>query len=185
MSTVVLLAAGRSSRTSGLKQLYKVEEEYLVNHQIKALQAYGFDVAVVLGYVQEKIRKVLDRGVTVIYNERYEEGMFSSVKKAVASLESETLLFCHVDRPVPDLSVFEALLKNEKSVAVAFYKGEKAPPVKICAEVKTRLLDSDLKRLDHWVAVEKDVAYVEVDDPKVHYNANSDETLEKYFGKRM
>jgi len=182
MTTVVLLAAGRSSRTSGLKQLYKVEEEYLVNHQIKALQSYGFDVAVVLGYAYEKIRKILERNVQIVYHEHYEEGMFSSVKKAVSSIESDTLLFCHVDRPVPDFSVFEALLAIEKPVAVALYRGEKAPPVKIGAFAKNSLLNSELKRLDHWVAAQKEVAYVAVNDPKIHYNANSDEALEKYFG---
>ncbi len=182
MITAVLLAAGRSRRTSGLKQLYRTGGEYLINLQVRTLQSYGFDVAVVLGHEEEKIRKILDRGVTVVHNERYEAGMFSSVKKAVASLESGTLLFCHIDRPVPERSVFEALTENESAVATAFYDGRKAPPVKIGVSAKNRLLDSDLERLDHWVAAQKDAVYVEVDDPKVHCNANTDEALKRYFG---
>ncbi|KYJ85806.1 nucleotidyltransferase family protein [Sulfurovum riftiae] len=182
MTTVVLLAAGRSSRTSGLKQLYRVDGEYLINIQTGILQSYGFDVAVVLGYEYEKIRRVLAKNVTVVYNENYDEGMFSSVKKAFQSLDREALVFCHIDRPVPDLSVFKALLENGKRVAVALYNGKKAPPVRIHASVKDSLLDSDLKRLDHWVSAEDDVAYVDVDDPKVHYNANTDEALKQYFG---
>ncbi len=182
MTTVVLLAAGRSRRTSEPKQLYRVEGEYLINHQIGILRSYGFEVAVVLGHKYETICRVLDKHVTVVYNENYDEGMFSSVKKAFQSLDREALLFCHIDRPVPDLSVFKALLENGKRVAVAFYNGKKAPPVRIHASVKDSLLDSDLKRLDHWVSSEEDVAYVEVDDPKVHYNANTDEALKQYFG---
>jgi len=183
VTTVVLLAAGKSRRTSGLKQLYRTGGEYLLNRQIRTLQSYGFEVAVVLGYACEKIRKVLDKGVTVIENENYEEGMFSSVKKAFKVLESETLIFCHVDRPVPDISVFKALLQNENPVAAAFHKDRKAPPIKIHASVRSRLLDSDFTRLDHWVvALGDSAAYVEVDDPKIHYNANTDEALDKYFG---
>ena len=178
---VVLLAAGKSSRTSVLKQLYPVKGEYLINVQIGTLHAYGFDVAVVLGHEYERIHTILDNSVTIVHNEHYEEGMFSSVKMAFKALNDEQLVFCHVDRPIPDLAVFEALLESDNAIAVAFYQGEKAPPIRIKSSMKKRLLDSDLERLDYWIAAEDDVDYVEVDDPKVHYNANTDETLKKYF----
>ena len=182
MITVVLLAAGRSGRTSIMKQLYPIKGEYLINVQIRKLYAYGFDVAVVLGHGYEKISTLLDHRVTTVYNEDYEEGMFSSVKKAFKELNAGQLIFCHIDRPIPDLSVFEALLKNDKAIAVAFYQGKKAPPVRISSSMKNSLLNSHLKRLDHWIAGEGgNVAYVEVDDPKVHYNANTDTELKKYF----
>lgn len=178
---VVLLAAGKSSRTSIPKQLYPVNGQYLINKQIGTLHTYGFDVAVVLGYEYEKIKRVIDDRVTIVHNGHYEEGMFSSVKMACKVLNDDQLVFCHVDRPIPDLTVFEKLLQSKKEIAVAFYKGEKAPPIRIRSSIKKRLLDSDMERLDHWIAAEDDVDYVEVDDPKVHYNANTDETLEKYF----
>ena len=178
---VVLLAAGKSSRTSTMKQLYPVKAEYLINVQIRALQTYGFDVAVVLGHEYERIRTILDNSVTIIHNENYEEGMFSSVKKVFEVLDEEQIVFCHIDRPIPDLGVFEALLQSDKAIAVAFYQGEKAPPIRIRSSMKKRLMDSSLERLDHWIAEEDDVDYVEVDDPKVHYNANTDEALKRYF----
>jgi len=179
--TVVLLAAGKSSRTSTVKQLYPIKAEYLINVQIRTLQTYGFDVAVVLGHEYEKIRTILDNSVTIVHNENYEEGMFSSVKKAFKELNAEQLIFCHIDRPIPDLAVFEALVQSDKAIAVAFYQGEKAPPIRIKSSMKERLLNSNLKRLDHWIAAADDVAYVEIDDPKVHYNANTDEALKRYF----
>ena len=181
MNTVVLLAAGRSSRTSTMKQLYPVKGEYLINVQIRKLRAYGFDVAVVLGHEYEKIHTILDLDVTIVHNKNYENGMFSSVKKAFEVLDEEQLVFCHIDRPIPDQAVFEALLQSNKAIAVAFYQGEKAPPIRIRSSMKMRLLNSNLKRLDHWIAEEDDVAYIEIDDPKVHYNANTDEKLKKYF----
>ncbi|MEA3373062.1 MAG: nucleotidyltransferase family protein [Campylobacterota bacterium] len=181
MITVVVLAAGKSSRSSKIKQLYPVKGEYLINVQVRTLRAYGFDVAVVLGHEYERIRAILDNGVTIVHNENYEEGMFSSVKKAFKELDEEQLIFCHIDRPIADLAVFEALLQSDKAIAVAFYQGKKAPPIRISSSMKKGLLDSTLQRLDHWIAAEEDVAYVEVDDPKVHYNANTDEALKKYF----
>jgi molybdenum cofactor cytidylyltransferase len=179
--TVVLLAAGKSSRTSVMKQLYPVKGEYLINLQVRKLRGYGYNVAVVLGHAYERIRSVLDQDVTIVHNAHYEEGMFSSVKSAFKALDDEQLIFCHIDRPVPDRAVFEALMQSGTPVAVAFYDGKKAPPVRISALMKERLLTSDLERLDHWVKAADDVAYVEVDDPKVHHNANTDETLKEYF----
>ena len=181
MITVVLLAAGRSSRTSTMKQLYPVKGEYLINAQIRVLHSFGFDVAVVLGHEYERIRTVLDNNVTVIYNQNYEEGMFSSVKKAFKELSAEQLVFCHIDRPIADLAVFKALIQSDHDIAVAFYQGEKAPPIRIKYAMKKQLLSSGAERLDHWIASEDDVEYVEVNDPKVHFNANTDETLMKYF----
>ena len=70
--TVVLLAAGKSSRTTIMKQLYPLKREYLINVQIRTLHAYGFDVAVVLGHEFEKIRTILDNSVTIVHNEQYE-----------------------------------------------------------------------------------------------------------------
>lgn len=179
--TVVLLAAGKSSRTSSLKQLYDVNGEYLINIQIRRLQRYGFNVAVVLGYEYKKIRTIINDSVMIIHNEQYEKGMFSSVKMAMQTLNDEQIIFCHVDRPIPDQAVFNALLESANPIAVAFYHGKKAPPIRIRSSMKMHLLNSDLGRLDHWIGAQNDVAYVEVNDPKVHYNANTDEALKKYF----
>jgi len=134
-----------------------------------------------LGHEYEKIRTVLNSNITIVHNENYKDGMFTSVKMAFRELNKDTLIFCHIDRPIPDLSVFEALLKSDKEIAVAFYKGKKAPPILIRSSMKKRLLDSDLERLDYWIAAQDDVDYAEVDDPKVHHNANTDEKLKKYF----
>ena len=177
---VVLLAAGKSSRTSGLKQLYLVNGQYLINVQIRILQSYGFDVAVVLGYAHERIRTILDESITIVYNENYEEGMFSSVKQVFKALDEKQFFFCHVDRPIPSIEVFHALLESKNDIAVAFYDGKRAPPILIKSSMKMRLLNSDLRRLDHWISGEN-VAHVEVNDPSVHYNANTDEMLKKYF----
>jgi molybdenum cofactor cytidylyltransferase len=180
--TVVLLAAGKSTRTSGMKPLYPLGDDLLINVQIRKLLAYGYDVAIVLGHAFEQIRAVLDPGVTVIRNEAYEAGMFSSVKKAFETLDAPELYFCHVDRPVPDKSVFEAIARSPAPVAAAFYEGRRAPPVRIRAAMKADLLASGAARLDQWVLESGVADFVAVDDPKVLQNANTDEELKRYFG---
>ncbi|MHC3994969.1 nucleotidyltransferase family protein [Thiomicrolovo sp. ZZH C-3] len=180
--TVVLLSAGRSSRTSDLKSLYRVEGEYLINRQIRQLQSYGYDVAVVLGYAYERISAVLPEGVRVIRNEAYGEGMFSSIKRAFETLDAPELYFCQVDRPVPDKRVFDALSRSKSPVATAFFEGHRAPPQRISAVMKSDLLASDAGRLDAWIEATGIAEAVAVDDPKVALNANTDEALRRIFG---
>ncbi|MEA3522962.1 MAG: NTP transferase domain-containing protein [Campylobacterota bacterium] len=182
---VILLAAGKSSRTSTMKQLYRVGDEYLINIQIKILHSYGFDVGVVLGHHYEKISKILNDNITLIHNENYEDGMFSSVKKAFYTLDDDALIFCHIDRPIPDLLVFKQLLQSVSPVAVAFYNGKKAPPIYIHSSLKEQLLQSKYQRLDHWIETRNRVEYVNVNDAKVHYNANTDEELAAYFNVKF
>ena len=180
--TVVLLAAGRSSRTSVMKPLYRVDGEYLINRQIRQLRSYGYEVAVVLGHAYERITAVLPDGVKVVRNEAYGEGMFSSIKRAFEVLDAPELYFCQVDRPVPDKRVFEALARSESPVATAFFGGHRTPPQRISAAMKSDLLASDAGRLDVWIEATGIAEAVAVDDPKVALNANTDEQLGRIFG---
>ena len=66
-------------------------------------------------------------------------------------------------------------------IAVALHDGRHAPPIRIRTEMKHDLLASGETRLDHWVSLSGVADFVEVDDLKIHYNANTDEELERYF----
>ncbi|RLA71702.1 MAG: hypothetical protein DRG78_24875 [Epsilonproteobacteria bacterium] len=181
MSIVVLLAAGESTRTSNMKQLYRVDGEYLINRQIKIVQSYGYDVAVVLGHEYEKIKSVLNKDIRVIRNANYKEGMISSVKSAFENLEAPRLIFCHIDRPMVSKDIFEKLIKSESEITTTFFNGKKAPPIMIKYSMKEELLNSTQVRLDYWIKSTQKASYIEVDDEKVHFNANTDEKLERYF----
>ena len=182
MNIVVLLAAGESTRTTDMKQLYKIDGEYLINKQIKIVQSYGYDVVVVLGYKYKKIKSVLNRDIQVIKNSNYKDGMFSSVKSAFKNLEATRLIFCHIDRPMVSKDIFEKLIESKSEITTTFFKGKKAPPIMIKYSMKKKLLDSTQVRLDYWIESTYKASYIEVDDEKVHFNANTDETLERYFG---
>ena len=181
MTKIVLLAAGKSTRTTSMKQLYKIDGEYLINIQIQKLLNYGFEVVVVLGHNYEDILSILDKRVEVVLNENYEKGMFSSVKSVFNLLNVERFLFCHVDRPIADKTLFEALIRTDYHVGVAYCCEKKAPPILIDYSMKERLLATKEKRLDYWIESLQEVDYIVVDDEKIHFNANSDEKLKEYF----
>lgn len=178
----MILAAGQSKRTSTLKQLYKINKEYLINRQIKTVQSYGYRVAVVLGYRFDEVFSVLREDVKVVRNKNYKDGMFSSVKVAFAKIEADRLIFCHVDRPIVDRSIFEMLIKSKDEITTTFYNNKKAPPIMIQYSMKNELLNSKINRLDLWIESTNRASTIAVEDERVHFNANTDELLEKYFG---
>jgi len=178
---VILLAGGESKRTSTMKQLYKIDGEFLINVQIKKLLSYGYDVAVILGHNFENIKKIIDSDVKILKNENYKDGMFSSVKLACKELDSKKYLFCHIDRPIADKEVFEVLLNVKTDVAVAFKDSKKAPPIMINSTMKKDIEESSHSRLDHWIESISSLSLVDVKDEKVHFNANTDSELKRYF----
>lgn len=178
---VVLLAGGKSTRTTKMKQLYMVDADYLINLQIKKLLGYGFKVAVVLGFNFNKLKNIIDEDVVILENKNYEDGMFSSVKVACKELDVNSLLFCHIDRPIADKEVFDLLLDVDSDVAVAYKNYKKAPPIFIKSKMFNDLIESDFKRLDYWVESINSLTLVDVIDEKVHFNANTDLELKRYF----
>ncbi len=179
---VVLLAAGKSSRTTDMKQLYRVDGEYLINRQIKIVQSYGYKVVVILGHKYEKIRAILNKDVKVIINDNYNDGMFSSVKSAFINIKADKLIFCHIDRPMVSKEIFQKLIESETQITTTFFKNKKAPPIMINYSMKKELLNSTHKRLDYWIKSTKKASHIEVEDEQVLFNANTDEKLEQYFG---
>ncbi len=182
MNIVVLLAGGKSSRTSTMKQLYKIDSEYLINRQIQTIQSYGYEVVVILGHNYDAIQSILNSDVTVIRNKNYQEGMFSSVKTAFNYLKADSLIFCHIDRPMVSKEIFEKLINSTSEITTTFYENKKAPPIMIKYSMKDELLESTHQRLDYWIESTKKASYIKVNDEKVHFNANTDEKLGLYFG---
>ncbi len=181
MSIVVLLAAGESKRATGLKQLYKVKGEYLINIQIEQLLSYGYEVVVVLGYAAKKIASCIKEDVKIIENPNYHEGMFSSVKRAFELLDAKRLIFCHIDRPLAKKELFEQLIKSESPIATASYKEKNAPPIMIQSSMREALLTSKATRLDQWIESTKKGVRIVSDDARLLHNANTDEELRRYF----
>jgi len=181
MSVAVLLAAGYSRRTTIQKPLYPVGGRPLIERQAERLAAYGYRVGAVLGYRAEAVAAALEHPCEIVVNEAYDEGMMSSVRAACRAWPGENLLLCHVDRPVPAREVFAALERAGSPLAVCRYRGERAPPIFLGAELSGALLASDATRLDAWVLSRPELRYVEVRDPRVSMNANDDEKLRSYF----
>ncbi len=100
----VVLAAGESSRMNGrVKQLLPWGEETLLRHAVEQTLEAGFShVFVVLGYRADLISPTInDLPVDVIVNDRWSEGVASSVRAAVEALPGsiKAAIFVPSDQP--------------------------------------------------------------------------------------
>jgi molybdenum cofactor cytidylyltransferase len=102
----ILIAAGSSSRLGQPKQLLVVDGEPLLQRAIRvSLEAGASPVFVVLGAYQESIEKQIDLGsATVVVNDRWEEGMASSIRAGVNAVQARAatatgLLLMICDQP--------------------------------------------------------------------------------------
>ncbi len=138
MHTILLLAAGSSSRMGQSKQLLQVDGEPLLTRSAKAACAAAPFVAVVLGAGYEEHARAL-KGVSVIIveNKEWEKGMGSSLKAGLHELlrkvpDAETVTIMVCDQPNISSDHLARLLeqseKTEKSIVASAYSGTLGVP---------------------------------------------------------
>ena len=148
----LILAAGFSSRMKDFKPLMKIGNlsplEILINH----FKAAGVeDVFVVTGFNADVIGDFLsDKGVHVIYNKNYVNGMFTSVQagvKAAYENGNDCFLLTPVDIPLIPPYIIKAVLNRQYKTPDCFvvpcYEGKKGHPLSIPVDFAEEILASD------------------------------------------
>lgn len=99
----LVLAAGCSSRAPGFKPLLPLGESTVVENTINSLRRAGVgDIAVVVGHRAGDLSPVLaGLPVRTVFNERYLDGMYSSVVAGVRSLPASTEAFYLLPADMP------------------------------------------------------------------------------------
>jgi molybdenum cofactor cytidylyltransferase len=89
----ILLAAGNSSRMGAPKQLLDFRGKHLVRYVAESVQAAGCDpVIVVVGAYEHEVRAALTGlPVEVVVNERWPEGMGTSIQTGLRALEEQNI----------------------------------------------------------------------------------------------
>jgi len=115
----IILAAGYSSRMAAFKPLLPLGHSTVIETAISTFRYANInEITVVLGYRADDLKPVLDRSnVRWIYNERYEEGMYSSVIAAISELSLRTTVKGVFLLPA-DIPLVKSL--SIKAIAIAF-----------------------------------------------------------------
>lgn len=139
-TAIVILAAGKSSRMKQHKQLLKINGKNLLDIIIeKALKIQKENIFCVLGANADIIKSQLkNNSIAFLDNQKYEEGLSTSIIHAVKSIESyksiQRMLFILGDQPEISETYLEEILilsnKNpDKIVATNYQKNYGVPAV--------------------------------------------------------
>jgi molybdenum cofactor cytidylyltransferase len=150
---VVILAAGSSSRLGYPKQLVEFKGKTLLQHSIDVAESASFNTKIlVLGAGAKNIKQKIDlRNFEVVFNERWEDGMGTSISKGITEVlniepELDHILLLLSDQPFINKEQIQELIRvqlsSNKQATFSEYAGDVGVPA-----IFSRKIFSDLKKL--------------------------------------
>jgi molybdenum cofactor cytidylyltransferase len=145
--SVVLLAAGRSSRMGVNKLLADLWGKPLISWSLMSAFASGSrEVVVVVGHEAERVREHIPRGVSIVFNEEWAEGMASSIRRGVGMVSegSRAAVILGGDQPLIPPALIAVLaglvLEGGYMAAAISVRGEVRSPACFHRDVFPELL---------------------------------------------
>lgn len=141
MAQGIILAAGHSSRAQTNKMLLAYKGKPLLYHAIEGMLSFTSHIYIVTGKHHAAIEAIIHGmpNVTIVYNERYEEGMFSSVLAGVSRVNDDFFILPG-DCPLVGPETYQKLLNGKKPLRVPAYLGKTGHPLFLKAELRSELL---------------------------------------------
>ena len=186
MAQGIILAGGFSSRIGQNKMSLIYQGKPLIHHCIQAMMPFVSEIIVVSGHYHDELIQLLKNmdDVTVIYNENYPYGMFSSVKKGALHIH-EDFFILPGDYPLVQSSTYEKLLKTQKQIAVPSYSQSRGHPLFIKKELIQALKDEPINSNLKLFRNRYEIDDVVVDDEGVLLDIDTLQDLEKLIQKEL
>jgi molybdenum cofactor cytidylyltransferase len=191
--SVILLAAGYSSRMGTLKALLPWDGLPLIEYQIRQLMETSFtDIIVVLGYESNRVKKTIEKyPVQIVINNNYAYGKTSSIKEGINALphETQTYLIVSVDTPIDAQTVENMLqhfLHTQANIIIPVNSGKRGHPILIDACLKKELLSITEEKMGLKEILETHhsaIGELEVEKEHILFNLNSKEDYQSYKSK--
>ncbi len=148
----VVLAGGYSSRAQAFKPLLPLGEATIIEKSIGNFFRAGIDnVTVVVGHRADDLLPVLAAlPVRSVYNDRYPEGMFSSVVAGVRSLtpETEAFFLLPVDMPLVRSHtirlIYRAFTRMKGDIVYPVFNGRRGHPPLIATKLMPEITAGDM-----------------------------------------
>lgn len=140
----VILAAGLSSRAGTYKMALEINGETVIERCVKSMYDICSRIIVVAGYRKEVIKEILDKysKVEIVYNNAYEQGMFTSIIEGFKYIKEEKIFFTPGDYPLISKDIYSTLLKVTGDIIIPSYNGRKGHPVLMKKCIVKELLQS-------------------------------------------
>lgn len=136
--SLILLAAGESSRLGTPKQLLMYKGKNLMQHTIDLAQTLGMETVIVLGAFKEEILGQVDvLGIEVVENMNWSEGLASSIRCGLRSVletnpETEAVILVLCDQPFLTAEILREIIEkyysSGQSIVHCSYGDVSGPP---------------------------------------------------------
>lgn len=182
----VILAAGFSSRAGDYKMTMKIEGRYILYRTLDAFVHQCDKIIVVTGYQSEIIHQIISEyeyasQITCVYNEDYEQGMFTSIQKGVKAVDSLYFYLTPGDYPLIKKATVESLklaLANKAEVLIPSYNHKSGHPILLCETIKNAILEASKESNLRLVLSTVNKQYVDVDDDGILLDVDTPEDFQ-------
>lgn len=145
--SAVILSAGYSSRMGSFKPLMDLCGKTPIDRCIGLFKNCSTDTIVVTGYKRELVEDRVGKRAKTVYNEKFDSGMFSSVKAGISKLQNDTDAFfiIPVDIPAVKEHTVKMMIQSfEEKGGIIFpsFGGKTGHPVLIPGFLSQEILDS-------------------------------------------
>jgi molybdenum cofactor cytidylyltransferase len=192
MISLLVLAAGKSTRMKENKLLLKINGDTLIEHVVKhAKESSADEVVVVLGYEASKIRERLAKiDCKLTFNENYTKGQSESVKVGLSTVSSnaEAVMILPADVALIDPEsinkVVEEYRKSMSRIVIASHQQQSGHPILLDRSLfpEASKISEDTQGLKAVINRHRaEIKYVEVGTDNVLIDIDTTEEFNRHF----
>ncbi|MDC7223464.1 MAG: nucleotidyltransferase family protein [Spirochaetales bacterium] len=182
--TALITAAGYSRRAGTFKPLLPLGSRTVIEQTIAGFLSTCSSIVVVGGHNFELLRRYFEESpfiqglegkITLVYNENYPRGMFTSVQAGAAFLGEEPFFFTPADIPAVRKETVEILARQEGDVVLPSFNRKSGHPVRLSGKVKEAILQASPEETLRDVLNKYEKNYVSLQDEAVLRDLDSPE----------
>ncbi len=192
MISLIVLAAGKSTRMKENKLLLRLNGQTLIRHVVKtATRSNADEVIVVLGYEAEKVKqKLLRLQCKLIMNENYLKGQSESVKVGMSAVSSraEAVMVLPADVALVDEQSINTLIdeyrRSKSRIVIASHQHQSGHPILLDRTLFPEISEIGEDTLGLKAVINRhkaEVKYVEVGTDNVLIDIDTQEEFNRYF----
>jgi molybdenum cofactor cytidylyltransferase len=181
----VILAAGLSSRSGRFKMTLPLGDKTVIERTIESMYDLVQRVIVVVGWQAARLQVLLETydKVDLVRNDRFRDGMFSSVKAGIARVRAPHFFLLPGDQPLVDARVYARLLAEPGDIVIPTWHGKRGHPVLFRAGLISEILaQPESATLRDYVEARGYVA-VEVEDEGICLDLDTPEDYDALLAR--
>lgn len=179
----IILAGGKSSRMGKNKLELEIEGRPIIDRVIdNAKRSKLDDIVVIWGKYD------VDTDIPKLFNERFEEGMSTSIIKGMKNFDGDAVMILLGDMPFIESKIIDKLIcsyrKSGKNIAIPVCEGRKGNPVIIGNKYFNDLLKNRGDKGARCIIAEnlQDVELVEIGSEAIFLDIDNEQVYKKIIG---